>query len=202
MGKNGKERDITSYPPRGDGGKWTPTMHAVAEARAECKSWKEAAKAGGVSKNTADHYPSKYPGWDDLVDYYRNLLRSERYNEHFHEGAFEALDALRGEFTHAARQLDELEQVVDDPDVSMEQKIDAAAKSMGLSKAVVAAAKEYLKATGRTKYHETLAKLKAQEEINGEPGERVNLKAKLDDLEDMDAESLANLYRDLRSQES
>lgn len=168
-------------------------MHVVARERALGATWQQAADTADLSPSTVREYPGRYPGWDDLVEHYRQQAFDERLDEHLTEGSIEALDALRHEFRDAADQLREMEAAAENGELSDEERESA----HGLSKAVVYAASQYLEATGRKKYQKTLAKLKAQEEVTGEAGERVNLKHALKDLEDLETDELASAYRQL-----
>lgn len=181
------------YPDRGDGGQWRPHMHVVARERSLGATWSEAADAADLSTSTVQKYPGRYPGWADLVEYYRRQAFDERIDEHLTEGSIEALDALRHEFRDAADQLREMEAAAE----AGELPDDDREAAHGLSKAAVYAASQYLEATGRKKYQKTLAKLRAQQEVTGEAGERVNLKHALQDLEDLETDELASAYRQI-----
>ena len=168
-------------------------MHVIASERAAGRTWKDAAASVGLSENTVTQYPSRYSGWGALVEYYRQKLIDDRFEDHWTNGTAEAFDALRNEFRSSAQKLREMEQRAMDGELSPE----VAAKALSLSRAVVQAASAFLDATGRKKYNHTVAELKAQKEVNGEPGQRINLKTELANLEDKNAAELARLYRDI-----
>lgn len=178
-------------PPRGDGGEWQNHMLIVARERALGADWPTAADAADLSPKTVRNYPGRYPGWDDLVEHYRQRAFDERLDEHWVEGSLEALDALRSEFQEAAGQLQAMEQRAADGELEPEE----AEEAMSLSRAVVYAATKYLEATGRKKYQQTVAKLRAQEEVTGKAGDQLKVTHALDDKDDMDADELSEAYR-------
>lgn len=198
--------DDKRKPTREDGRAWTPQMETAAHLRAQGKGWQHIAKQLDLKISTVRNYPSVYPPFetkDDrnpgLVEYYRERLLDARFKEHWGGGEIKALEAVRKQFDDRSAQAERVADRLDDGDYADdEERQRLQGKLSTLSRAVVQAAREYNNMTGRTAYRTEQGKLKAQEDITGEPGERVNLKHTLEDLDDKDAESLSETYRRIR----
>lgn len=142
-------------------------MERAAQMRAQGREWPDIADALGRATRTVEGYPSKYPPFQELVDYYADQIWREELDELVPEAQLNAIEVMS----------DILEDDEADPSDQ------------------VAAARTVLKSTGFEKGAKTREKLKAQEEVTGEPGDRVNLKHALDEKDDMDAEELSERYR-------
>lgn len=146
-------------------------MLAVAQLRAMGKQWPDAADKVGLTPKTVRQYPSRYPGWDALVEHYRERAFDEGVREHFLGGSIEALDALRHEVRDAAKNLRDMERRAADGELDPEE----ASTAVDLSRAVAYAADKYLKAMGFHRYRERIAEMRAEEEIQGKHGQTVHL---------------------------
>lgn len=193
-------------PPREDGRAWTNQMHEVARLRAQGRNWIRVSELTDLAHSTVQGYPSRFPPFETkdpnnpgLVEWYREKLHAEEFREHWAGGELDALRALRAEFDAERRKAQRLADRLDDDDLDDEERQQLQSRLSTASRAVVQAAREYLSATGRAAYRNERAKLKAQEEVTGEPGERVNVS--LNDLDGLDAEQLSKLYQQTRSGE-
>lgn len=160
----------SELPARGDGGEWRNHMLIVAQQRALGKNWEQSAEAASLKSGTVRNYPSRYPGWDALVEHYRQQAFSEGVRDHFLSGSVEALDALRHEVRDAAQKLREMEQRADDGELDP----DEASAAVDLSRAVAYAADKYLSALGFKKYRERVAELRAEMEVQGKTGQTLH----------------------------
>lgn len=145
-------------------------MERAAQLRANGADWPEVSERLGLQESTVRAYPAKYPPFGELVEWYRDQIWQEEVDELTRELPTEALRVL-------------LDLLGDAEDVS--------------DQALIWAAQTALDATGFATSRRTKARLKAQEEVTGEPGERVNLQDATDDLEDLTLEELTALYDEL-----
>ncbi|MFB6351803.1 MAG: hypothetical protein ABEK29_08470 [Bradymonadaceae bacterium] len=160
--------------------------------RAEGQGWPDIAEAVGYSHSTVRDYTT-IPGFADLVEHFREQRRSDRVEEHWRQGAVEALDSLRAEVNSKTAQLDELRERVADGDIDARE---ASTIIDSLSGEVVRASKEYLRALGHTKAEQQRRKLEAEREVaEADEDTDAHLRRDIqDDLEEIDAVELANLY--------
>lgn len=171
-------------------------MLAVAQLKAMGKQWQACAEATGLTPKTVRQYPCKYPGWDALVDHYRQQAFHTGVEEHFFAGALEALDALRQEFRSAAAQLRAMEKKAADGELDP----DSAKSAISLSRATAYAADKYLNALGFVRYRARMAEMDAEQDKTGKVGQTVRVegaKSLLDGLPDMTAEEKASAFKDL-----
>jgi hypothetical protein len=142
-------------------------MERAAQLRAQGRGWPDVAETIGLSVETVKGYPSKYPPFEELVDYYADQIWRAELDELVPESQLKAIEVMS--------------EVLEDDDADPAD--------------LVAAARTILKSTGFEKGAKTREKLKAQEAVTGEPGDRVNLKHAIGDKEDMDADELSQAYR-------
>lgn len=156
-------------------------MHTVARERALCESWVDAADAANIQPGTARNYPSRYPGWQDLVEYYRREAFERSVDKHLQRGSSEALDELRSAIRETRDHLE---------DVNDAEHRTAILRLHGYL------LDKYLQVSGRAKLQKQTAKLRAQEAVTGEPGDTLTIQTALDDIAEMDAHELADKYRE------
>jgi len=139
-------------------------MERAAQLRAQGHEWGVVAEHLGFSEETVAHYPAKYPPFDELVDWYRDQLWQEEVQQLVEDLQPAALEALLAVLRH-------------------DSVGDEGGPSWGH---LVQAARAALQSTGFTKARQTEEKLNAQEDVTGEPGERVNVheQDQFDDLND------------------
>jgi len=149
--------------------------------RAECKKWSDIAEKLGHAPRTVRGY-KQIPGFDALVDHFREELRSERLEEHWHQGVTDALDAQREAIEGLKGRADRLRARLESGEAHAEE---AAAYEDVLEK-LARVSDSYLINLGFRKGEKERRKLQAQEEETGEPGDRVNVHEadRFDDLED------------------
>jgi hypothetical protein len=144
-------------------------MERAAQLRAQGHEWGVVAEHLGLSEETVAHYPTKYPPFDALVDWYREQLWQEEIQQLVEDLQPAALEALLAVLRH-------------------DSVGDEGGPSWGH---LVQAARAALQSTGFTKARQTEEKLNAQEDVTGEPGERVNVHG-ADSLDDLDDDELTD----------
>lgn len=144
-------------------------MERAAQMRAQGRKFKDIGETLGLSERTVEGYPRKYPPFEELVEWYRDEIWREELDELVPEAQLQAIEVMSS--------------ILED-------------KSADPSD-LVAAARTILKSTGFEKGAKTREKLKAQKDVTGQPGERVNVQHALDDREDMDAKELSEAYRQI-----
>jgi hypothetical protein len=157
-------------------------MERAAQLRAQGCDWQEVADQTGLTYDTVSHYPSRYPPFEvydpdrqGLVGWYRERLWNEEVEELAREVQPEALKAL----------------------LEVLEARDVAGTDVGPTfGALTGAARAALKATGFETGRATRQKLEAQEEITGEPGERVHVH-EADRFGDLDDDELDDRISEL-----
>ena len=147
-------------------------MERAAQLRAQGRKWPDIADQLGLTTKTVENYPSKYPPFEALIDYYADQIWRAELDELVPESQLKAVRVMA--------------EILDDDEADHSD--------------VVAAARTILKSTGFEKGAKTREKLKAQEEVTGEPGDRLRVKHALGEKEDMDAEQLSQAYRQVVGQ--
>mgnify|MGYP006283834473 CR=1 FL=1 len=170
---------------------WAPQHLTAAELRAEGKSWKKVADVTGYALSTAQSY-GQIPGFDDLVEHFRQQHRSDRLAEHWHHGALEALDAMRGEVTSLQRARAKVEELVAEGHLELKE---AESAIEALTGDIVRASKEYLRALGFTAAERQRRKLEAEERAAEDDDQEAAVRDQmLDELDDIGPAELASLY--------
>lgn len=143
-------------------------MERAAQLRAQGDDWPEVADKIGLTEGTVQNYPSKYPPFDKLVEWYQERLWQEELDELIRDVQPKALEAL----------------------VEVLEARDVAGTEVGPKFSdLVSAARTALKSTGFEEAAKTRRKLEQQEEVTGEPGERVNVHP-ADDFGDLEDDEL------------
>lgn len=159
-------------------------MERAAQLRAQGHDWQQVADQLNLATSTVSNYPSKYPPFEvdapnrqGLVGWYRDQLWSEEVQRLVREVQPTALDALLEVLEHNL-------------------KGDQQGPSWGH---VVQAARAALKATGFEEAQKTRRKLEEQEDVTGEPGERVNVHEadRFDELEDEELDERISTLEDI-----
>lgn len=170
---------------------WAPQHVTAAECRARGWGWPDIAEETGYALSTVQDY-TQIDGFNDLVEHFRQERRSEQLREHWRDGAVDALAALRGEVNSKRRARQRVEEMVVNGVISLEM---VPGMINALTGDIIRASREYLRALGFTAAERERRKLQAQEEETGEAGDRLRLRQeKRDELEELDAQTLAELY--------
>ena len=151
--------------------RWSAQHITAARHRAQGRTWPDIAETVGYAVSTVRDY-KQIAGFEDLVDHFRQALRSEEVEEHWRTGALEALDGMRDEINSGRRARRKLENAV----AAGEVELDYAQSAIdALTGDIVRASKEYLRALGFTASERERRKLQAQREETGEAGDRVHV---------------------------
>ncbi|MFB6374591.1 MAG: hypothetical protein ABEN55_16050 [Bradymonadaceae bacterium] len=172
--------------------RWAPQHVTAAQMRARGQGWPEVADETGYAHSTVRDYTT-IPGFSDLVDHFREKLRSERLEEHWHEGVGEALEVQRQAIEGLKARVETLRGQI----VAGEADEDDVAEFCALTDQIQRVTDKYLSNLGFAKSQKVKRKLEAQEDVHGEPGERLNIKQALEDRDDADADRLSKEYRQL-----